>query len=86
MTALPVKIAGMGRYLPSRVVPSSEVETLCGLPPGWIEKRTGVRERRWVSGESNAFLAAKAAREAINNASLTLQDIDLIINASGAAR
>jgi 3-oxoacyl-[acyl-carrier-protein] synthase III len=35
----PLKIVGLGRYLPERVVPSAEVEALCGLPAGWIERR-----------------------------------------------
>ncbi len=80
---VPVKIAGLGRYLPQRIVPNSEVEARCRLPQGWIEKRTGVRERRWVNGETNSFMAARAAKEAINAANLTPADIDLIINASG---
>src|SRR5688572_23706618 len=83
MFPLPLKIVGVGRYLPERVVPSSEVETLCGLPAGWIERRSGVRERRWVSGETNASMGAAAAREAVAAAGLALTDIDLILNASG---
>ncbi len=78
-----VKIAGLGRYLPEHVVSNSEVEQRCGLPTGWIEQRTGVLERRWVGQESNAFMAAQAAQEAIENAGLVATDIDLIINASG---
>lgn len=80
---VPVKIAGVGCYLPPRIVPNSQVEALCGLPSGWIEKRTGIRERRWVNGESNTFMAAQAAVEAVSQAGLHLTDIDLIINASG---
>jgi 3-oxoacyl-[acyl-carrier-protein] synthase III len=46
---LPLNIAGLGRYLPERVVPSAEVEALCGLPVGWTEHRSGVRERHWAT-------------------------------------
>ncbi len=81
--SLPLKIMGVGRYLPKRVVPSSEVEKLCGLNAGWIEKRTGVRERRWVNGESHSFMAARAAEEALDDAGMKLSDIDLILNGSG---
>jgi 3-oxoacyl-[acyl-carrier-protein] synthase-3 len=84
MPPLPLKIAGIGRYLPSRVVSSAEVERLCGLDAGWIERKTGVRERRWVNGETNSFMGAQAAREAVAAAGLALADIDLIINASGS--
>lgn len=81
--SLPLKIAGVGRYLPKRIVPSSEVEDLCGLKKGWIEKRTGVKERRWVNGETSSYMAASAAEEALEDAGLRLSDIDLILNASG---
>jgi 3-oxoacyl-[acyl-carrier-protein] synthase-3 len=80
---MPLKIMGLGRYLPERVVPSSEVEALCGLPAGWIERRSGVQERRWVTGETASSMGAAAAREAVADAGLALSDIDLILNASG---
>jgi len=82
---LPLKILGIGRYLPERVVPSSELETLCKLPAGWVERRNGVRERRWVTNETSSFMGAQAAREALDDAGLKLKDIDLIMNASGTA-
>ena len=47
---MPLKIVGVGHYLPERVVPSSEIEARCGLRPGWVAERTGVLERRWVNG------------------------------------
>ena len=81
--SLPIKIAGVGRYLPERVVPSAEVEALCGLPPGWIERRSGVRERHWATTETSSYMGAQAAREAVAEAGLALSDIDLIMNASG---
>lgn len=85
MESLPLKILGMGRYLPQRVVPSAEVEILCKLPPGWVERRAGVRERHWVDGvtETASFMGAQAAKQAVTEAGLTLDDIDLILNASG---
>lgn len=79
----PLKIAGLGRYLPERVVTNDELEALCKLPRGWIEKHNGVCERRWVSGETSSYMGAQAAREALNEAGLELTDIDLILNASG---
>jgi len=82
---LPVKIAGIGRYVPRRVVPNAEVETLCGLPLGTIgQTAAGVKERRWIQGEeSNSFMGARAAEEAMEEAGVTIRDIDLILNASG---
>ncbi len=80
---LPLKIIGLGRYLPSRVVPSSELEKMCNVPAGWVEHRNGVRERRWVTDETSSFMAAQAAREALDEAGLKPKDLSLIINASG---
>jgi 3-oxoacyl-[acyl-carrier-protein] synthase-3 len=81
---LALKIAGLGRYLPPRVVTNDELERRCGLPAGWIERKTGVRERRWVDAESNSAMGARAAEEAVADAGLRLADIDLIVNASGS--
>lgn len=82
---LPLKIIGFGRYLPARVVPSSELEKLCDLPAGWVERRNGVRERRWVTDETSSFMAAQAAREALDEAGLKPDQLSLILNASGTA-
>lgn len=82
---LPLKIIGLGRYLPSRVVPSSELEKMCGVPAGWVERRNGVRERRWVTHETSSFMAVQAACEALEEAGLNAYQLDLIINASGTA-
>ncbi|HEX8821019.1 MAG TPA: 3-oxoacyl-[acyl-carrier-protein] synthase III C-terminal domain-containing protein [Archangium sp.] len=78
-----LKIAGVGRYLPPRVVLNPEIEARCGLPAGWIEEMQGVRERRWIVKESASFMGAEAAKEAVADAGLELKDIDLILNASG---
>ena len=51
---IPIKIIGLGRYLPKRVVSNAEVEELCGLSAGWVERRNGVRERRWVKSAAPA--------------------------------
>ena len=82
---LPLKIIGLGRYLPPRVVQSSELESMYALPAGWVERRNGVRERRWVTTESASFMAAEAAREALDEAGLRPDQLSLIINASGTA-
>lgn len=82
----PLKIVGLGRYLPDRVVSNREVEKLCGLPSGWIdESGAGVKSRRWVDGETTRYMGAQAARRAVDDAGLSWNDIDLIVNATGIA-
>jgi len=81
---LPVKIAGLGYYLPERRVASAELEERLHLPPGWVERVTGVRERRYADGKSeNAVtMAAAASRMALEMADLDLSKIDVIVGAS----
>ena len=83
-SSIPLKILGMGKYLPPRVVQSSTLEVQMGLKPGWILEKSGVAERRWAEHESNAELGAKALSEALENAGLVYEDLDLILNASGS--
>jgi len=80
---LPLKILGVGRYLPDRIVLSSELERKAGLTAGWIERKQGVKERRRVALETNSEMSAAAAREALDDAGLQPADLDLILNASG---
>lgn len=78
-----VKVLGLGHHLPGRVVDNAEIETRCGLSSGWIERRTGVRQRHWVTNETSSQMAALAACEALTEAGLAPNEIDLILNASG---
>ncbi|MCC6736205.1 MAG: ketoacyl-ACP synthase III [Bauldia sp.] len=80
----PLEIVGFGRYLPTRVVTNEELERACCLQPGWIERHTGVRERRWAGPhESNSVMGAAAARAAAADAGLGIEDFDLILCAAG---
>ena len=80
--SLPVRIAGLGTYLPERIVGNAELEATLALPPGWIAERTGVMERRRAGSETAAFMAASAARQALSMAQLSPADLTAIIGAS----
>jgi 3-oxoacyl-[acyl-carrier-protein] synthase III len=82
MTRLPVKIAGVGSYLPERRVTNEEMGARLGIPAEWIERASGVRERRYVTDETSAGMGAAAARIALDDAGMDLDDIDVIIGAS----
>ncbi len=79
----PLEIIGVGRYLPDRVVTSAEIAGRVGIEESWILRNQGVRERRWVTHETASIMAAAAAREALEDAELEPEDLDLILNASG---
>lgn len=81
---LPVKIAGLGWYLPERRVSSAELEQQLNLPAGWVERTTGVSERRYATHETSVSMGAAAARMALARAALTAADLDAIVCASTA--
>lgn len=73
-------IAGIGHYLPERVLTNAEMERLVDTTDEWIVTRTGIRERRIAAPEqASSDLAIEAAREAMAQAGVTAQDLDLII-------
>ncbi|MGG3280462.1 beta-ketoacyl-ACP synthase III [Paenibacillus solani] len=78
-----VKILGTGKYLPRRMVHSSELDKKLGLKEGWSEKKSGVSYRHYVDTETASEMGANAARQAIEEAGLSIHDIDCIISASG---
>ena len=80
-----VKIIGMGKYLPQNKVSSLELDHKLSLPPGSIEKKSGLKSRHFAAAqETTSYMGAQAAREALRNAKLELSDIDVIIGACGA--
>lgn len=77
------RIAGFGHYAPARRVDNTEIESQLGLEPGWIERRTGIRSRRWAAdGELLTDLAAKAGAAALDNSDIDRGDIALTILAT----
>lgn len=76
-------VAGLGSFLPERVVPNSFFETIVATSDEWIVERTGIRERRFAGpGESTATIAAEAAAEAMRNARVSPEAVDLLIVAT----
>ncbi len=75
-----IGIIGLGHCLPKRVLTNHDLEKLVDTSDEWITTRTGIKERR-IAGkdEKNSDLAIGAAKEALKNAQLTADKIDLII-------
>lgn len=83
MNAIPVGILGTGKYVPERVLTNQQLEQMVDTNDEWIVTRTGIKERRLAaSEEATSDLAYKAAQQAIANAGLTVEDIELIIVAT----
>jgi 3-oxoacyl-[acyl-carrier-protein] synthase-3 len=71
---------GMGSALPERVVPNSFFERTLDTSDAWIRDRTGIGARRFVSeGENTSDLVVRAARNALESAGLTPEQIDVLV-------
>ena len=80
------RFIGVGAALPSAVVGNAEVEARLGVEAGWIEGRTGVRERRVVRGDETLVdLAERASRAAIDAAGIDATSLDAIVVATTSA-
>lgn len=80
MDLIPVGIVGLGGYVPDRVLTNQDLEQMVDTSDEWIRTRTGIRERRMCAeDQATSDLATEAARRAIDDAGLTVEDIDLII-------
>lgn len=76
-------ITGLGAAVPDKVMTNKDFEKYLDTSDDWIVQRTGIRERRLVSeGESTASLATAAARQALDRAGLSADQLDLIICAT----
>ncbi len=76
-------IVGLGAAVPENVLTNADFEKFLDTSDEWIMQRTGIRQRHIaVEGQSTATLGAIAAKNALADAKLTAQDIDLIIVAT----
>lgn len=76
-------LKSIGAYAPSRILSNSDLEKMVDTSDEWIEKRTGIKERRIAaSDEATSDLGVKAALLAIERAGIANEEIDLIICAT----
>jgi 3-oxoacyl-[acyl-carrier-protein] synthase-3 len=76
-------ITGVGRYLPENIVTNLDLEKRMDTSDEWIRTRTGIEARR-IAGDDmdTSDMAYRAAVEAIDNAGITAEDLDLILVAT----
>lgn len=76
-------LKSIGAYAPSRILSNTDLEKMVDTSDEWIEKRTGIKERRIAEAEEcTSDLGAKAAAVAIERAGIAKEDIDLVICAT----
>ena len=77
------RIAGLGRYVPQRVLTNADLEQMVDTSDQWIIDRTGIRERHLAApDETTSTLALRAARTALDRARIPPEDLDLIVVAT----
>lgn len=80
---IPVGLAGLGRYVPERRLTNQDLEKIVDTSDDWIVQRTGIRERRIAAdGQVTSTLALAAAQQAIADAKIDPNEIDLVICAT----
>lgn len=76
-------LKSIGGYAPSRVLSNLDLEKMVETSDEWIEKRTGIKERRIAAAEeATSDLGVRAAEKAIERAGIAKEEIDLIICAT----
>lgn len=76
-------VAGMGRYLPERIVTNAELAERIDTSDEWIRERSGITQRHIAAdGEFTSDLATHAARQALAAAGMAPDDIGLIVVAT----
>ena len=74
------RILGLGHYVPERVVTNDDLTHVMDTSDEWIQQRTGIRERHFISRDTGgADLGAVAARDALAAAGVKAADLDLIL-------
>jgi 3-oxoacyl-[acyl-carrier-protein] synthase-3 len=77
------KFAGVGHFVPERVVTNHDLASLMDTTDSWIVERTGISERRFVrEGQGTSEMGEQAARAAMKMAGVTPSDLDFIIFAT----
>jgi 3-oxoacyl-[acyl-carrier-protein] synthase-3 len=81
--ALRAIIAGVGGYLPKRIVTNDELSRKLDTSDSWIQERTGIKQRH-IAGptETCAFMGARAAEAALADARRGPDDVDAVILAT----
>ena len=73
-------LAGTGSCLPDKILSNEDLMKIVDTSDDWITTRTGIKTRRVASnGETTATLAAEAARRALKDANMDVNELELII-------
>ena len=76
-------ILGTGFYVPEKIMTNADLEKIVETSDEWIVERTGIKERRIAEdNQPMSDLALRAAKDALADADVAAEDLDLIIVAT----
>lgn len=85
-TIAAIYVAGLASHHPEAIITNRDLEDSLDTTAAWIEKSTGILERRRVQpGENAGDLAIAATRRALANAGWLPRDLDLIVCATSSS-
>ena len=76
------RIFGTGSALPKRKVSNDDLSKIMDTSDDWIKSRTGIGARHLAVEESLTELAAKAASQALEEAGILPEELDMILGAT----
>ena len=78
------KIAGIGHYIPEKVVTNQDLAKLMDTSDEWIVERTGIHERHFFDPDKDtcASMAAQASKMAMERAGVDVMEVDFIVFAT----
>lgn len=78
-----ITVAGTGMYVPEKILTNADLEQMVDTSDEWIRTRTGIEQRHIAADdESTSDMAYKAGLNAIENAGISGEEIDVIIVAT----
>lgn len=82
LSIMNMQIKGTGSALPSKIMTNDDLSKIIETSDEWISERTGIRQRHISTGETVVSLSASACLEAMKDANVNPEDIELIILAT----
>lgn len=75
-----VGILGLGHYVPEKIITNTDMEKIVETSDEWITERTGIKQRHIAAPEeATSDLAYNAAVEALKDAGVAPEELDLVI-------
>ncbi len=83
MSKIRAAITALGHYVPETVLSNKDLEKIVDTNDEWIVSRTGIKERRILTGgEPISFMAVKAINMLLERRGITADELDLILVAT----